>query len=76
MAKKPRAGAPISYKDPIALEEACFEYVFMSLALVAWQALAVGHLLCMRGSLKPLSGRESVLKPHFYVPRYDLKSGI
>jgi hypothetical protein len=37
------------------------------MALVAWQVLAVGRLLRTRGSLKPLSGREGALKPHFYV---------
>ena len=43
------------------------EYVFMPLALVALQVLAVGRLLRTRESLKPLSGRESALKSHFYV---------
>ena len=67
VAEKPRTRAPKRYKDPSALEAACFLCVYLPLTLVAWQVLAVGRMLRTRGSLKPLSGRKGALKPHVYV---------
>ena len=65
MAEKPRARAPNRYKDPSALEAACFLCVCLPLALVAWQVLAVGRLLRTRRSFKASFRKESALKPHF-----------
>ena len=67
MTEKPSERAPKKIYRPNRTQSGMFLYVLMPLALVAWQALAVGRLLRTRESSKPLSGRESALKSHFYV---------
>jgi hypothetical protein len=64
--KAPHRGSK-RQKGPIILPSGAFLFFLMPLALVAWQVMAVGHLVSMRESLKSIYGKVNSPESQFCV---------